>query len=74
MKPYALVTGASSGIGREFALVFAHHGYNLVLVARSQEKLRNLAEEGRTMIVVSVTSRRVGQTTFATSARTCWIN
>jgi short-subunit dehydrogenase len=40
----ALVTGASSGIGRELASVFAEHGYNLVVVARSAERLQDLAE------------------------------
>lgn len=41
----ALITGASSGIGYEFAKVFAQNGYDLVLVARSEEKLRQLAGE-----------------------------
>lgn len=38
----ALITGASGGIGQELARVFAANGFNLVLVARSQEKLRAL--------------------------------
>ncbi len=42
-----LITGASSGIGLEFARVFAAEGAQLVLVARSGEKLRQLAEELR---------------------------
>ena len=40
----ALITGASSGIGRELAILFAKDGYNLVLVARSEDKLQDLAE------------------------------
>jgi short-subunit dehydrogenase len=40
----ALVTGASSGIGRELATVFAEHGYNLVVVARDVARLESLAE------------------------------
>src|SRR5690349_13223130 len=40
----ALVTGASSGIGRELAGVFAEHGYNLVVVARNADALQSLAE------------------------------
>ncbi|MFK5893329.1 MAG: SDR family oxidoreductase [Pseudomonadota bacterium] len=38
-----LITGASSGIGHEFAKIFAHQGCNLVLVARSTEKLEKIA-------------------------------
>lgn len=44
----ALITGASSGIGREIALVFAANKCNLVLVARSKSKLEELAQEIRT--------------------------
>jgi uncharacterized protein len=39
----ALITGASSGIGMELAKVFAMHRHDLVLVARSEDKLRELA-------------------------------
>jgi short-subunit dehydrogenase len=41
----ALVTGASSGIGRELAGCFAAGGFDLVLVARSSGKIRELASE-----------------------------
>ena len=40
-----LITGASSGIGLELARVFARKRHDLVLVARTEPKLRELAEE-----------------------------
>ena len=43
----ALITGASSGIGRDMARVLAKKGYNLVLVARDEQKLNELAKELR---------------------------
>ena len=43
--PWAMVTGASSGIGRELAERLAESGLNLALVARSEDKLDSLSKE-----------------------------
>ncbi|HEV8286756.1 MAG TPA: SDR family oxidoreductase [Chitinophagaceae bacterium] len=44
-RGYALITGATSGIGYELCKLFASDGYNLILVARSEERLREVASE-----------------------------
>jgi short-subunit dehydrogenase len=46
-RPIALITGASAGLGREFALQLARAGHDLVLVARDGERLRTLSTELR---------------------------
>ncbi|HWV74806.1 MAG TPA: SDR family oxidoreductase [Pseudosphingobacterium sp.] len=44
-KNYALITGATNGIGYELAKIFAQNGYDLVLVARNLEELNRTAAE-----------------------------
>lgn len=42
---FAVITGASQGIGEELSRVLASRGYSLILVARSKTKLSSLADE-----------------------------
>ena len=64
-RKLALVTGASSGIGREFAMMLAKSGYDVVAVARRRELLESLAVElqasgAQTRVVVADLSTNAG--------------
>lgn len=45
MKKSILITGATSGIGKSTALLFAHQGYNLILTGRRKDRLDSLKKE-----------------------------
>ena len=45
MPNWTLITGASEGLGAEFARIAAHEGRKLILTARSEDKLNALADE-----------------------------
>lgn len=53
-KPFALITGASSGIGYELTKLFARDGINVVLVARQSPVLNQVADELRSKYNVEV--------------------
>ena len=59
MSKRVLVTGASSGIGRDIAREFSKRGYDLVIVARDNEKLQELKEELKTNVEVIATDLSV---------------
>ena len=64
-KQIALITGASSGIGLELSKLFARDGYDLVLAARSTQKLEALASElkqahGTNVVVLPVDLSQAG--------------
>lgn len=54
-KKVVLVTGASSGIGRETALFLAKHDYKVYGVARRMDKLQELNRSGVTTLAMDVT-------------------
>jgi short-subunit dehydrogenase len=54
--PAALITGASTGIGRELAHLAAHDGYDVVLVARSESNLQSVAADVRQKFGKNVTT------------------
>ncbi|MCL9761650.1 SDR family oxidoreductase [Frankia sp. AiPa1] len=53
--PVTVVTGASSGLGRGFAIRYAERGHDLVLVARRAARLEALADDLRARTSVTVT-------------------
>lgn len=55
INKYALITGATAGIGYELAKLFAQDNYNLVIVARSEAELQAKAQEFKSYGVEVVT-------------------
>ena len=51
----ALITGASVGLGKDFADIFAKAGYDLILVARSKDKLDEIANDIKSKYAKRVT-------------------
>jgi short-subunit dehydrogenase len=52
---YALITGATSGIGYELARLFAQDGYNLILVARNKNRLAEVTDKLKQEFSVEIT-------------------
>ena len=66
MKRTALITGASSGIGRELAKLFARDHYDLVLVARNSSRLAQAAAELQRQFGIAAKSFPVDLTSGST--------
>lgn len=52
---YCLITGATSGIGYELARLFATDSYNLILVARNEQRLQEITDKLKNEFAVEVT-------------------
>lgn len=55
MKKTALITGATSGIGKAYAVAYAAKGHNLILTGRRRERLESFAKDLSTHFKVKVT-------------------
>jgi short-subunit dehydrogenase len=53
-KKHALITGGTSGIGYELAKLFAKDGYDLIIVARDDQELRNAETELKSIYQINV--------------------
>jgi uncharacterized protein len=64
--PWALVTGASAGIGAELARQLSEMGLNLVVVARRRQRLEDLARdlESRNKVQVRIVTADLSQPDF----------
>lgn len=60
----ALITGASGGIGRDMAIILGNMGYDLILVARNEDKLNELKKEITTECDIIATDLSVPQNCY----------
>ena len=60
----ALITGASSGLGADFAKELSKKGYDLILVARSKEKLEKIAKELKSNVEIEVMDLSVKENVY----------
>lgn len=66
---WVLITGASSGLGEEFARQYAEQGHSLVLVARRLDRLQALAETLRQQYGIDVVTERVDLSDIAAATQ-----
>ncbi len=60
----ALITGASSGLGADFAKELSKEGHDLILVARSKEKLEKIAKELKSNVEIEVMDLSVKENVY----------
>lgn len=60
----ALITGASSGLGADFAKELSKEGYDLILVARSKEKLEKIAKELKSNVEIEAMDLSVQENVY----------
>ncbi|KAI9651295.1 hypothetical protein NHQ30_001333 [Ciborinia camelliae] len=62
---WAVVTGASDGLGKEYAIQLAQKGFNIVLISRTESKLQTLASEIQTKYAGSKIQTKILPMDFA---------
>jgi short-subunit dehydrogenase len=71
-RPVALITGASSGIGREFVRIFAQSACDVVLVARDVNRLEEIAQQARALgVSATVIGKDLSLSTSAPEIFSC---
>src|SRR5574344_434824 len=60
----ALITGASSGLGADFAKELSKEGYDLILVARSKKKLEKIAKELKSNVEIETIDLSVKENVY----------
>lgn len=64
--PWALIAGASEGLGAAFAVALASKGLNLILIARRKDILKELADQLRDMYAIEVMAHSLDLSDFRT--------
>ena len=78
MRKIALITGATSGIGKATALILAANGYDLIITGRREELLKDLTSEiikdtGAAVISLCFDIRDLNQTDLAIKSLSCFV-